>query len=212
MIRLNENIATLIAEVDEDGTLAEVRRALDGGVDPLVVVEALREGMSVVGERFEARDYFLPDLILSGDIFNQAIALIEPLLSGAGAASKKPVVIGTVQGDVHDIGKNIVATMLRCAGYDVHDLGVDVPPSAFVDKARETGADLVALSGLLTLAFDSMKSTVEAFAEAGLRDSVKLIIGGGPVNEKVLEFCGADAYGRDPSEAVRLAERCLTKA
>ncbi len=209
---MGENIATLIAEVDEDGTLAGVRGALDGGVDPLVVVEALREGMSVVGERFEARDYYLPDLILSGDIFNQALALIEPLLAGAGAASKKPVVIGTVQGDVHDIGKNIVATMLRCAGYDVHDLGVDVPPSAFVDKARETGADLVALSGLLTLAFDSMKSTVEAFAEAGLRDSVKLIIGGGPVNEKVLEYCGADAYGKDPSAAVKLAERCLAQA
>jgi 5-methyltetrahydrofolate--homocysteine methyltransferase len=206
---LNENIATLIAEVDEDGTLAAVRRALDGGTDPLVVVEALREGMSVVGERFEARDYFLPDLILSGDLFYQAIALIEPHLKGAGGPSKGSVVIGTVQGDVHDIGKNIVATMLRCAGYDVHDLGVDVPPSAFVDKARETGANLVALSGLLTLAFDSMKSTVEAFAEAGLRDSVKLIIGGGPVNEKVLEYCGADAYGRDPSEAVRLAERSL---
>ena len=206
---MNENIATLIAEVDEEGTLAAVRGALDGGVDPLVVVEALREGMSVVGERFETRDYFLPDLIFSADIFNQALALIEPLLGGAGAASKKPVVIGTVQGDVHDIGKNIVATMLRCAGYDVHDLGVDVPPSAFVDKARQTGADLVALSGLLTLAFDSMKSTVEAFAEAGLRDSVKLIIGGGPVNEKVLEYCGADAYGKDPSEAVKLADGFL---
>ena len=202
-------IAASIAEVDEDGALAEVRKALDAGTDPLLLVEALREGMSTVGERFEAREYFLPELILSAEIFKQAISLIEPHLGEAGGPSGGSVVIGTVQGDVHDIGKNIVATMLRCAGYDVRDLGTDVPPGVFVDTAKETGAALVALSGLLTVAFDSMKATVEAFADAGMRDSVKIIIGGGPVNEMVLGFCGADAYGRDPSEAIALAERFL---
>jgi methanogenic corrinoid protein MtbC1 len=198
----NGSIAASMAEFDEDGALAQVRKALESGTDPLVLVEALRKGMYTVGERFEAREYFLPDLILSAEIFNQAIALIEPSLGEAGGPSKGSVVIGTVKGDVHNIGKNIVATMLRCAGYDVLDLGIDVAPGAFVDAAKETGATLVAMSGLLTLAFDSMKATVEAFADAGMRDSVKMIIGGGPVNEKVLEFCGADAYGRDPSEAV----------
>jgi 5-methyltetrahydrofolate--homocysteine methyltransferase len=210
VIRVSEdNIASLIAEVDEDGALAEVRKALDGGTDPLLLIEALREGMSTVGDRYEAKEYFLPDLILSAEIFNQAVALIEPHLEGAGGPTKGSVVIGTVQGDVHDIGKNIVATMLRCAGYDVRDLGIDVPPEAFVDTAKETGATLVAMSGLLTLAFDSMKATVDAFADAGTRDSVKIIIGGGPVNETVLGFCGADAYGKNPSEAVALADRFL---
>ena len=205
MIRVSEKIAALIAEVEEDKTLEEVRKALDEGTDPLSLVEALRDGMSVVGDRYEAREYFLPELILAAEIFKEAIALIEPRLQGDNIATKGSVVIGTAQGDIHDIGKNIVATMLRCNGYDVHDLGVDVPPQAFVAKASQTRAGLVAISGLLTLAFDAMKDTVDALAEAGLRDKLKIIIGGGPVNEKVLEYCGADAYGKDPSEAIKLA-------
>ena len=206
---MSERIAALIAAVEEDMTLEEVRKALDDGADPLSLVEALREGMSVVGEKYEAKEYFLPDLILSAEIFKEAIALIEPSLQGANTATRGTVVIGTVHGDIHDIGKNIVATMLRCKGYDVHDLGVDVPPQAFVEKASQTGAGLVAMSGLLTLAFDAMKDTVDALAEAGVRDRLKIIIGGGPVNEKVLEYCGADAFGKDPAEAVRLADRYM---
>ncbi|MDD3718982.1 MAG: corrinoid protein [Actinomycetota bacterium] len=206
---MSERIAALIAEVEEDKTLEEVRRALDDGADPLSLVEALREGMSVVGEKYEAKEYFLPDLILSAEIFKEAIALIEPRLKSDSISARGTVVIGTAQGDIHDIGKNIVATMLRCNGYEVHDLGVDVPPGAFVEKAAQTGAGMVAISGLLTLAFDAMRDTVDALAEAGLRDRLKIIIGGGPVNEKVLDYCGADAYGKDPSEAVRLAEKHL---
>jgi corrinoid protein of di/trimethylamine methyltransferase len=208
-MRVSERIAALIAEVEEDEALEEVRKALEDGADPLGLVESLRDGMTVVGDRFEAKEYFLPDLILAAEIFKEAIALIEPHLQGAETATKGTVVIGTVQGDIHDIGKNIVATMLKCNGYDVHDLGVDVPPQAYVDKAKETRASLVALSGLLTLAFDSMKNTVDALAEAGLRGNLKVIIGGGPVNEKVLEYSGADALGKDPAEAVRLAKQYL---
>lgn len=206
---MSDDIAASIADVDEERTLAAVRSALADGTDPLALVEALRNGMSMVGNRFEAKEYFLPDLILSSDIFNQAVAIIEPSLKGDSGPARGSLVIGTAHGDIHDIGKNIVATMLRCAGYDVHDVGVDVAPQAFVAKARETGAGLVAVSGLLTLAFESMKATVVAFKESGMRDSVKIMIGGGPVNETVLEFCGADAYGKDPSEAVRLAENFL---
>ena len=206
---MNESIAALIAEVEEDRTLEEVRKALDEGADPLSLVEALREGMSVVGEKYEAKEYFLPDLIISAEIFKEAIALIEPRLQSNSIATKGTVVIGTAQGDIHDIGKNIVATMLKCNGYDVHDLGVDVSPQAFVEKASQTGAGLVAISGLLTLAFDAMKDTVDALAEAGLRGKLKIIIGGGPVNEKVLEYCGADACGKDPAEAIRLANEHL---
>jgi methylmalonyl-CoA mutase cobalamin-binding domain/chain len=206
---LSEKIAALIAEVEEEKTLEEVRRTLDDGGDPLSLVAALRDGMTVVGDRFEAKEYFLPDLILAAEIFKQSIALIEPHLQGGDTANKGSVVIGTVQGDIHDIGKNIVATMLKCNGYDVHDLGIDVAPQAFVDKVRESQAGLVAMSGLLTLAFDSMKNTVDALAEAGLRSDLKVIIGGGPVNEKVLEYSGADALGKDPAEAVRLAKQYL---
>jgi 5-methyltetrahydrofolate--homocysteine methyltransferase len=207
VIGVNEKIAALIAEVDEDRTLEEVRRALDDGADPLSLVEALREGMSVVGEKYEAKEYFLPDLILSAEIFKESIALVEPRLKGDSITTRGAVVIGTAHGDIHDIGKNIVATMLRCNGYEVHDLGVDVAPQAFVEKASQTGAGLVAISGLLTLAFDAMKDTVDALAEAGLRDRIKIIVGGGPVNEKVVEYCGADAFGKDPTEAVKLADQ-----
>lgn len=202
---MTEPLASLLAEIDETGTLAAVREALARGTDPLSLVESLRDGMSVVGERFESKEYFLPDLIMAGEIFKEAIALIEPHLAGVSSTPRGAVVVGTVQGDIHDIGKNLVATMLKCNGFEVHDLGVDVSPESFVAKTRETGAKLVAMSGLLTLAFDAMKSTVEALAEAGLRDSVKIMIGGGPVNETVLEYCGADAYGKDPTEAVKLA-------
>lgn len=192
--------------MDEEKTLEAVRGALGEGADPLALVEALREGMSTVGARFEAREYFLPDLILSAEIFKGAIALVEPHLKREDMTTKGTVVIGTVRGDIHDIGKDIVATMLKCNGYDVRDLGVDVSPQAFVETAGESGAGLVAMSGLLTLAFDSMKDTVNALAEAGLRERLGVIIGGGPVNESVLDHCGADAFGKDPAAAVRLAD------
>ncbi|MBN2028353.1 MAG: cobalamin-dependent protein [Actinobacteria bacterium] len=203
---MSDALATMLAELKEDETLAEVRRALDDSTDPLQLVEGLREGMSIVGKRFEDKDYFLSELIMSAEIFKGAIALIEPHLAAGAGPVKGSVVIGTVKGDIHDIGKNIVATLLRCEGFDVHDLGVDTPPAAFVDKLKETGAPVLALSGLLTLAFDSMKETVESVTEAGLRDKVKVIIGGGPVNDKVVEYSGADAFGADVAQAIRLVE------
>ena len=204
-----EALATMLAELKEEEALAEVRKALDEGADPLALVEGLREGMSVVGRRFEDKEYFLSELIMSAEIFKEAIALIEPHLEAGAGPSRGSVVIGTVKGDIHDIGKNIVATLLRCEGYDVHDLGVDVPPEAFIDKLKETGGSLLALSGLLTLAFDSMKETVDTLTEAGLRNKVKVVIGGGPVNDKVVEFSGADAFGVDAAHAVKLTAEYL---
>lgn len=206
---MGENIAAMLAELREEEVLEAVRTALDTGTDPLSLVEGLREGMSEVGRRFEAKEYFLSELIMSAEIFKESIALIEPRLQAGAGGDKGAVVIGTVKGDIHDIGKNIVATLLRCEGYEVHDLGVDVPPQSFVGKIKETGAGLLALSGLLTLAFDSMKETVESLTEAGMREKVKVIIGGGPVNEKVVEYAGADAFGVDAAQAVKLAERYL---
>lgn len=206
---MGENLSLLLAELKEDEALSEIRRALEEGSDPLSLVEGLREGMSEVGRRFESKEYFLSELIMSAEIFKEAIALIEPHLKAGAGPAKGVVVIGTVKGDIHDIGKNIVATLLRCEGYEVHDLGVDVAPAAFVDKLAETGSGLLAMSGLLTLAFDSMKETVEALAGADLRDKVKVIIGGGPVNEKVVEYSGADAFGTDAAQAVKLANKYL---
>ncbi len=206
---MSKNIITLIAELEEEGTLAAVGEGLAAGADPLSLVEELRAGMATVGERFEAKEYFLPDLIIAGEIFKDAIALVEPHLTETRGSRKGIVVLGTVQGDIHDIGKNLVGTMLRCQGFEVHDLGVDVSPQVFAEKVRETGAGLVAMSGLLTLAFDAMRDTVDMLAEAGLRDNTKVIIGGGPVNEAVVEFSGADACGKDPAEAIRLARTYL---
>lgn len=206
---MGENLSLLLAELKEDEALAEIRKALEEGSDPLSLVEGLREGMSEVGRRFESKEYFLSELIMSAEIFREAIALIEPHLKAGAGPVRGVVVIGTVRGDIHDIGKNIVATLLRCEGYEVHDLGVDVAPAAFVDKLAETGSGLLAMSGLLTLAFDSMKETVETLAGAGLREKVKVIIGGGPVNEKVVEYSGADAFGADAAQAVKLANMYL---
>ena len=199
------DIADLIVDLEEDKTLETVRGALTQGVAPMAVVEELRQGMSEVGRRFENKEYYLSELVMSAEIFKQAMELIAPYLGGSSSATRGAVLIGTVQGDIHDIGKNIVASLLRCEGFEVHDMGVDVPPATFVDKLDETGAELLALSGLLTVAFDSMKATVDAISRAGLRDKVKVIIGGGPVNETVVDFTGADAFGKDAAEAVRLA-------
>ncbi len=206
---MSANLASLLADLDEERTLAQVKEALASGTDPLALVEGLRDGMSLVGERYEGKEYFLSDLIMSAEIFNQAISLIQPHLSADCGNSRGTIVLGTVKGDIHDIGKNIVGSLLRCEGYEVHDLGVDVEPSAFVDKVRETGAAVVAMSGLLTLAFDAMKETVESLVEAGLRDKVKVIIGGGPVNQAVVEYTGADDYGKDATSALKLAGHYL---
>lgn len=199
-------IPGLISDLLEDETLEAVRKCLKSGQEPMSIVDDLREGLRIVGERFESKEYFLPDLIMSAEIFKGSVEIIEPHLTSSQYEGRGCIVMGTVKGDVHDIGKNIVTTILRCSGYEVHDIGVDQPPEAFVDKVRETGSKLVGLSGLLTIAFDSMKETVEAFVEAGIRNDVKIVIGGGPVNESVVSYTGADGFGKDPSVAIKFAE------
>jgi len=206
---MSDGLCDCLVELEEKQVLDGVRLALSGNADPVSLVEQLREGMSIIGKLFEAKEYYLSELIMSAEIFKEAIALIEPHLTGSEGPQKGMVVIGTVKGDIHDIGKNIVATLLRCEGYEVIDLGVDVPSDVFVSKAKETGARLVALSGLLTPAFDEMKQTVEAFEGAGLRPGVTVVIGGGPVNQTVVDYTGADAWGKDAAHAVRLAEGYL---
>jgi methanogenic corrinoid protein MtbC1 len=183
---------------------------LEKGEDPSEVLGACTEALEVIGNRFESGEAFLPELMMAGEMMEQISALVTPKLRQGGEAKKEgKVIIGTVAGDVHDIGKNIVSFLLDAKGLEVIDLGVDVPPARFVEKIRESGATIVALSGLLTLAFDSMKATIDAVREAGLRDDVKIMIGGAPVNEQVCSYVGADAWGRDAVNGVNLAKQWL---
>ncbi|HEY4752071.1 MAG TPA: cobalamin-dependent protein, partial [Candidatus Limnocylindrales bacterium] len=167
---------------------------------------AAKEALGVIGQRYESREYFLPELIIAGDVMKAIAALVRPRLAAASVAQPRGrVVIGTVAGDIHDIGKDIVTFMLEVNNFEVVDLGVDVAPETFVKAVREDKPAVVALSGFLTLAFDQMKVTVEALADAGLRDAVKVMIGGAIIGDDVCSYVGADAYGPDAQAAVRLA-------
>jgi 5-methyltetrahydrofolate--homocysteine methyltransferase len=164
--------------------------------------------MEIVGKRFADSEYFIPDLVYSGEILKAVNELVKPRLTKATEIKRLgKIVFGTVAGDIHDIGKDIVVFMLDVNGFEVYDLGVDVPAQKFVDKIKESGAPIVGLSGFLTLAFDSMKQTIEAMKAAGLRDKVKVMIGGGQITEEVRKYTGADAYGKDAMTGVSLAKK-----
>lgn len=188
---MEHELTKKFAELDEDGVLKLVRQAIESGTDPQVILKACQDGMSAVGEKFESGIYFVSDLMLSGHMFKEVNELLKPLFSdGSDAATKGKVIIGTVSGDIHDIGKDIVVRYLEANSYEVIDLGVDVPAERFVSSVKETGAMVVGLSGLLTLAFDSMKNTIQALADAGLRDSVKVMIGGAIISKDICEYTG----------------------
>jgi len=202
------NLVNALADLKEEEALKIVKERLNAGEDPLKILEDARKGMEIVGKRFADSEYFIPDLVYSGEILKAVTELVKPKLAKA-AESKKlgKIVFGTVAGDIHDIGKNIVVFMLDVNGFEVHDLGVDVPVQKFVDKIKETSAPVVGLSGFLTLAFDSMKETVEAIKAAGLRDKVKVMIGGGQMSDEIKKYTGADAYGKDAMAGVTLAKK-----
>lgn len=206
---MEDQITQELADLEEEAVLSLVRQGLEAGTDALTILDACREGMTRVGERYESGEYFVSDLMMAGEILKQAAKILGPALEGAAATTKGSVVIGTVQGDIHDIGKDLVASMLDVVGYDVHDLGVDVPPEKFVETLKETGATVLGLSGLLTIAFDTMKETVAAVDVAGLRPRVRVMIGGGPVTEEVRKYTGADAWGANAQTAVRLCNQWM---
>ena len=206
-------LADALANLDEDGVRKLVRDKIDSGVAPMTIVNECREGMDIVGERYKEGDYFLSELIISGEIFKETMAVIEPLLkTGKSAQPVSKMVLGTVKGDIHNIGKDIVATLLTAAGFEVYDLGINVAPNIFVEKLDETGARILGLSGLLTPSFESMKETVQAVEAAGLRDKVKIIIGGGIVTEQVGKYVGADAFTNDGLEGVEMCKRFSKEA
>jgi len=203
-----KDLVRTLADLKEQEVMDIVKSRLNAGEDPLKILEDARKGMEIVGHRFASSQYFIPDLVYSGEILKAVSEMVKPRLSKT-AESKKlgKVVFGTVAGDIHDIGKDIVVFMLDVNGFEVYDLGVDVPAQKFVDKIKETGAPIVGLSGFLTLAFDSMKQTVEAIKAANLRDKVKIMIGGGQISEEVRKYTGADAYGLDAMAGVSLAKK-----
>jgi len=206
-----DELVTLMADLKEDEALGHVQKRLEKGDDPLKILADARSAMEIVGKRFADGEYFIPDLIYAGEILKQISEIVKPKLTG-NIQSKKlgTVVLGTVAGDIHDIGKDIVAFMLDISGFEVIDLGIDVPVQKFVDTLKTTNAPILALSGFLTLAFDTMKETVDAVKAAGLRDKVKIMIGGGQIDEEVRRYTGADAYRPDAVSAATLAKEWIS--
>ena len=205
-----KDLVDTLADLKEEETLKIVQDRLNAKEEPLKILGDARKGMEIVGQRFASSEYFIPDLVYSGEILKAVTEMVKPKLSKEGEVKRVgKVVFGTVAGDIHDIGKDIVVFMLDVNGFEVYDLGVDVPAQKFVDKIKETGAPIVGLSGFLTLAFDSMKQTVEAIQAAGLRDKVKVMIGGGQISEEVRKYTGADAYGKDAVAGVALAKQWI---
>jgi 5-methyltetrahydrofolate--homocysteine methyltransferase len=198
-----EELSMAIAQLKRDEVADAVETRAQKGEDPLLILKECRRGMTIVGDRFQKGEYFLAELMLSGEIFKRAMAILEPYLAKAGPS--KPlgkVVLATLQGDIHDLGKNIVAIMLKAQGFEVHDLGVDVAPGLIVEKVRETAPDFVGFSALITTSFDSMKKAAEMLHEAGLREHFKLMIGGGVTTSVVKDHVGADFQTTDATEGV----------
>jgi len=197
-----------LADMNEDDALAlSNKMLLEDKKDPLRVLELCRTAMDIVGKRFEEGEYFLPELVLAGEMLDTIGSVAKPLIKqGEGGEAKKlgKILIGTVHGDLHDIGKNIVSFMLDINGFEVKDIGIDVPVKTFIDAINDFQPDVVGLSGFLTLAFDSMKETIEAFGQAGMRDKFRIMIGGGQIDETVRAYTGADAFGVNAVEAVNL--------
>jgi len=203
---MSQQLIDAITEMREEDALKLTNELLDGGASPSDILAACKDAMDVIGKRFEDGEAFIPELMLAGEMMTAITGVLKPRMAEDASGEKLgKIVLGTVQGDIHDIAKDIVGFMLDLNGFEVTDLGVDVPPEKFVETVKETGAKIVGLSGFLTLAFDPMKDTVAALKAAGLED-VKIMIGGGQIDENIRQYTGADAYGRDAMAAVTLAK------
>lgn len=205
-----QDLHDAILKGDAKTAKSVTEQALTSGVEPLKLVqEFMVPAMGEVGRRFECEEYFVPELLLSARAMKGALELIRPRLVASGVPPTGRVVVGTVKGDLHDIGKNLVAAMLEGGGYEVVDLGVNVTPEQFVAAVKEKGAQIVALSALLTTTMPAMKSTVEALKQAGVRDQVKVLIGGAPISQRFADEIGADGYAESAAGAVGLAKRVV---
>ncbi|MFQ6044325.1 MAG: B12-binding domain-containing protein [Candidatus Poribacteria bacterium] len=202
-----ESLSQAMANLEEEKVKNLVKEKIEAGVLATEILKELQTGMIEVGNRYQRDEYFVAELVYAGEIMKEVAADLEPLLEGAPESETTvgKVVIGTVKGDIHDVGKDIVVIMLRGAGFDVIDLGVDVPPQKFVEAIKESGAPIVGMSVFLTMAYEAAAETVNAIKEAGLRDKVSIMIGGGPVTELVREKTGCDFYGKDAAAGVNYA-------
>ena len=200
-------IIDAMADLEEDELYDFMNEIMDNGGEGVQdALEACQEGMKIVGDRFEEGEYFVGDLIYAGEILTEATNIIKPALTGDGQEKYGKMILCTVKNDLHDIGKNIVRAMLEAGGFEVVDLGIDVDPQTIVDTAKNEGIKIIALSGVLTLAVDSMKDTIEAFKAAGMRDDVKIIVGGAPVTETVCASVGADEWALSPQKTVSVCQ------
>ncbi len=201
-----ETLVEAIVGMREKEALENAQALLDAGVDPLQLIEASRRAVEEIGERFEKGEYFLPELMLAGEMVKRISEMVKDRITSESPEKRLgKVVIGTVKGDIHDIGKNIVSFLLDANGFEVVDLGVDVPAERFVEAVRELEPQVVGMSCLLTLAYEPMKETVRALEEAGLRERVKIMIGGAATDDRIRAYTGADAWGKDAAAAVSLA-------
>ncbi|MFC1506453.1 B12-binding domain-containing protein [Thermoproteota archaeon] len=204
-------IANSLAELDSETLKKSLENALHNKISVQEIIrEGLGKGMQVVGERYEKGEYFLSELIMAGVTMREGMVLMEPYFKGQMSETRGKILIGTVEGDLHDIGKNIVATMLRSAEFEVHDLGVDVPPETFVKKTEEIKPDIVALSALLSVTLGKVQETIRALSDSSLRKDLKIIIGGSCLNLKIAKELGADAFGRDAWDGVNQAKQLIS--
>ncbi|UMZ74760.1 cobalamin B12-binding domain-containing protein [Natranaerofaba carboxydovora] len=210
------DLAKAVAELDEKKIFEIIDEKLANNEDPMGIIKECNEGMIEVGNLYSEGKYFISELMFSGEIFKEIMAKLDDKLEDTAeeeeVTGENVVVIGTVKDDIHDIGKNIVINLLKGSGFDVIDMGVDVPPEKFVEKVKETGTKVLGLSALLNSTFPEMKKVIDAIEEAGLRDQVKIIIGGAPTDEQVKEYCGADYYAQDASSGVEICREIITQS
>ena len=207
---MNE-LVNAIANLDEEKTLSLVNAKVSSGEPPLGIIEQCREGVQIVGQRYAEEFYYLSDLIMSEEIMRGVIEILEPYFPEINSQHGAKIIIGTVEGDIHDIGKNIVINLLRSVGFQVYDLGVDVSPEAFIDAIIETGSTIIGISVLLNFSINSVKKIIRLVKEAGLRDKVTIVVGGYPVNERIREYTGADYFENDAIKAIELFKHIAKK-
>jgi 5-methyltetrahydrofolate--homocysteine methyltransferase len=212
MEELVKKIYNGVLEGQHKQVAVDVQAALDGGINPVLILnEGMIAAMAEVGRLFEVGEYYVPEMLISARAMKTGLAVLKPLLKEADVKPAGRVIIGTVKGDLHDIGKNLVAMMLEGAGFEIKDMGTDVSPEKYVEEVKGGGVDIVALSALLTTTMPNMKATIDALKAAGVREQVKVIIGGAPVTDSYAQQIGADGYSPDASRAVNLA-KSLVKA
>jgi len=206
-----DKLTKAMADIEDEQVINLVETQLSEGREPFLILGNLKEGMDIVGKRFSDNEYFLVELVMSADVFQRAMEKLEPALLGSSKKEEKSgkIVIGTVAGDVHYIGKNLVVAFLKSNGFDVYDLGEDVSIEKFIEKLKETNAEILALSGLITITHEVMKQTIEALTQAGIREKVKVIIGGGDIDQSIVEYTGADAFGKDAMSSVDIARKFI---